>query len=404
MIGTDKRRIPCYQRHQAVLTSKMGKSERFQLPPLKAGGVASSRIALLASTTLQIASEITTFVGGMGLFIAPPLQKVYGQLIGKNMAYSVNGTGTVCIETQSPFNLSSSSPLFDADPSNPICNNYKDLSLLSSNIPFNLPYPEGLFASSSFLLSLGCSGLLVSFALKKYAASLYEADEEMPPSKALVALAKKNHRPLSIVSGVLFIGSRTAALYATTTMSLMKTLQNIPGILNNFSLYSPRDLIYVPNNTTLIAGSESMALPLVKIIRAKMLFITHLDFSELREAARNGNKNIQEYDYYIGLTVAGVAVVLGYTALKIQQRSERYQDVLIRQKHYQMPRQRIDERDDYIRGLEERIKKLQESPPDSRTLETSTNQNSFFTPQPVSVINDSAVSEASSNDSGPPRG
>lgn len=66
-----------------------------------------------------------------------------------------------------------------------------------------------------------------------------------------------------------------------------------------------------------------------------MHFITNIDFSELKKAAEVGSKNIDSYEYYIGLAMAVVALVLGYAALKTKQQSDRYADILLRHKHTQ---------------------------------------------------------------------
>lgn len=309
----------------------------------KVGG----NILELSATGLQIASEITTFVAGMGFFISPPLKKVYTRLWGKNMHYTVNGDGYGCVETVStpniPASLASvvfntsffnSTEFFNAlQDDKTVCTTFDNEPLLSSDVLFSLSYPERLFASSALLFGLGCSGFVIALALKKYGSSLHTPQVTMPPTEVLVVRAKKMHKPALVTSSILLLGSRAAAIYATTTISLTMTLKNITGILQNFSISSAKNISYNSDETTLTNSSQNNV-EFVKSFTLIMDFVTQIDFSELREAARSGSKSLEEYDYYIGIAAAASALLLGYFALKTNQKANYYSDILLRHKYY----------------------------------------------------------------------
>lgn len=291
----------------------------------------------LTSTALQIASEITTFVAGIGFFIEPPLKKVYRELLGKNMRYSVTANGELCVDglqkirplINSSYLMTFNTSLFDFN--DKLCLKESAQPLLSSNIVFNLPFPQGLFSASLFLCTIGCSGLLFAFLLNKCGTSLHDTTTEMPPSELLVFQANRREKPLAITSILLILGSRIAAIYATTTISMAVTLRNAPSILVNFSIPSSQQ--FKLDSSTLRFVPELAINNFFNTISLTMKFMTHIDFAELRKAAEKGSQKIDSYDYYVGLGMAVVALILGHLALKIQQQSAQYTDILLRHKH-----------------------------------------------------------------------
>lgn len=308
----------------------------------------------LTGTALQIVSEITTFVAGMGFFISPPLKKVYAQLQGKNMHYTVNGTGVVCTDMNDlqnsptlPFDIT----LLTMQPQGDLCNKFNNELLISSEVEFSLAYPESLFSASVVLFSLGCSGFLLAHGLKKLGASLHEWDKFMPPLEEQILKAKKWQRPLLITSNLFFLSSRVAAAYATTTISLTRTIKNIPSILEDFSISSTRKFIYHYKNPS----PNPAPLQNLKSIKSDMDFITTIGFSELRAGATQGGERVEDYDYYIGLGLAGGALILGYIALKAKQQVDHYKDISDRNKHYLELQPQLKDRDDIILSLKAQI-------------------------------------------------
>lgn len=287
----------------------------------------------LAGTALQITSEITTFVAGMGFFISPPLKKVYAHLQGKNMFYAVNGTGTLCVEMKEPFVIPTLPFNVSPNPNrlfNNSCIDIDNQALLSSDITFNLAYPESLFAASFVLLAVGCSGFMLAQILKKCGSRLHDSDNTMPPKEEDVALAKKWHHALLAISALSLVASRIAAVYATTTISMAMTLRKVPDILEDFSISSQKSFIYHQDNST----SDINPRHLWETFTMLMDFITTINFSALREAARKGSEEIDHYDYYIGIGVAGAALMVGYIALKTEQQHKNYSNILLRNEHY----------------------------------------------------------------------
>lgn len=266
----------------------------------------------LSGSTLQIAAEITTFVAGLGFFIVPPLKKIYSELEGKPIGYSLSGEGQLCADTLD-------------QPPNTLCKQF-DEPITHSNIPFNFPYPDQLFTTSAVLLALGCSGLVTAYALKKGGESLHESKVDMPPSEEQVAIAKTRVKLFFLLSMVLFLCSRIGAIYASTTISLAKTLEHLPNVLSSFSFSSSNEVVYNPPESSIIPFPFSK-------VRAVIALITRVDFSQLRDGARLGSEELNEYDYYIALWIAALACILGYLALKTNQQYTHYADVLLRHKY-----------------------------------------------------------------------
>jgi hypothetical protein len=153
----------------------------------------------------------------------------------------------------------------------------------------------------------------------------------MPPPELLVFQANRRNKPLTIISILLILGSRIAAIYATTTISMTMTLRNVPSILVNFSIPSSQQ--FKLDSNTLSFVPELANTTFFNTISLTMKFMTYIDFSELRDAAEKGSKKIDSYDYYLGLGMAVVALILGHLALKIQQQTAHYTDILLRDRH-----------------------------------------------------------------------
>lgn len=281
-------------------------------------------------TGLQIASEITIFVGGLGFFVGPPLKKMYSHLIGKNLYYTLNANADLCIQnlntSQIPPNITAMIP-FDTNqyekvyPST-LCKSVTENPLITSEIVFNLPYPRGLFTASIVLFGIGCSGLALAYGLIKLGASLHKTNENAIPTQEQVDHAKIMYRYTYLLSTFLLIGSRVAAIYASTTISLTRTLHNLPSVLQNFAIHSSNTFTYNnPDNSTSYP-------PLFTSITLATDVVTLIDFSELKKAAQQGGEDVAAHDYYIAIAIAAVALVLGYFALKTKQAKERCRNLI----------------------------------------------------------------------------
>ncbi len=269
-----------------------------------------------SSTALQIASEIITFVGGLGFFVTPLIEEVYNQMLGKYIYYSV--TGDIKLDFESP-NITATDTI-------------DNLPLFSSKILFNIPFPHNLFTASALLFSLGGSGLLLSSVLKKYGSSLHDYHQAARPTEQEINNAQAMNRRTAITSTALLIGSRGAAIYATSIISMTMTLRNVPSILENFSIYSSKNLT-IDKNT--FNADLKLAESIFFILNLSMKFITKIDFSELKKAAEKGSQNINTHEYYLGIAMAGLALFLGFAALKFQQKNDHYKNILLRHQHAQ---------------------------------------------------------------------
>jgi hypothetical protein len=160
------------------------------------------------------------------------------------------------------------------------------------------------------------------------------------------------------------------------------TLKNVPSILEDFSISSTKNLVHNYDNSTSV-DTDSAQFQFLRAITMNMHFVTKIDFLELREAARQGSRNIENYDYYIGISIAGVALILGYLALKAEQYSEHYNDILLRNKHYRQLQPQLKEREDTILTLREQIQTLQLESSTRLTIQPSVGASPhslFFTP------------------------
>lgn len=320
------------------------------------------------ATALEIASEIAVFVGGMGFFIVPPLKGMYAKLKGNNISYAVIGRGLVCIETSPPKltdpsvslppALSTYVPLFDNNTNTIFCNSFNDLPLTSSNVTFNVGYPDSLFSASILLVVLGTTGSALARALQSCGHALYSTDRTLSHSKAQAAFAKKMNNPLLALYALLFLGSRVAALYATTTISLVLTLKNVPGILQDFSISAPGSFAYYPENNVSSTASEQAVSYSIKAIKATVEFITKIDFTLLRMAAKNGSEEIKNYYFPLSIMLAGVGLILGFAALKAKQKRNSYIDTLQRDKYYQERSSQLEEANSIIDAQRGQIQDL----------------------------------------------
>lgn len=292
------------------------------LPTKRTLKTIAANILELSGSAIQVVSEILVFVGGMTFFITPPLQKMYAQLLGKTIGYTVTGNGQLCIEAD-PRNVTTGQLTT-------YCGQFSNKQLLVSEIPFDFPYPDGLFTSSILLLGLGIGGVAVARLFITYAASLHEADDRYEFTKEEIAQAARMANPLLYGSRVLYILSGVGSVYATTTISLTTTAANIQAILSNFSIISPQNFNY------------TNPFPLVKALRLAMQFLTEIDFSILRKAAVAGSQSLQDNEYRFAIGVAVVSLFVSYTALKAWQKGDYYQTLLLRNKIYKLVKNELE--------------------------------------------------------------
>lgn len=324
-----------------------------------------------AGTGLLIASEIATFAGGMGFFIAPPLKRMYAKIIGNNLSYTVWGAGEVCIETAlsnntilppvtMPIGLFTNSSVIGIEHDDIFCKRVNNFPLTSSQIPFNVSFPENLFAASILIFGLGCGGIAAANAIQKYGSYLHHHDKRSTHSKEQVALANKLNKPLFVACTLLFLGSRAAALYATTTISLMLTLRNVPSILEDFSISSAELFVYKPSVNITKTASEKIIMQLIKIIRVPAEIVTYIDFAMLRTAAKKGSNEIEDYYFPLSLILAAVALILAYAALKVKQKRDQYIDTIQRERHYSELNPLLEQQTNTITKLEKQILELKQ--------------------------------------------
>lgn len=294
----------------------------------------------LGGTALQIGSEITIVVGGFGFLISPLLKMVYSEFFGKNMHYSVIGNAKLNFKNYDATSYQAS-----------------NLPLFSSNIPFRVPYPDSLFTASIQFLCLGISGYTLSYFFTKYGSSLHDHPKIISPSEEQISNAKKNNYSTALASNSFFILSRIAAITGTSIISMSRTLENLPSLFKDFAIASSKEVPFNKNSLSLYLDQVAKELPIVESTLKKfissmepselekinqefpsmgtltMKFITSLDLSELERASRQGSDKINASYYYLGLSMAVMAVILGFIALKMQQQTMRYKEILVSEEH-----------------------------------------------------------------------
>jgi hypothetical protein len=285
----------------------------------------------VVSTGVRIASEISIFTGGMAYIFTPLVRDMWRYLSEKSIAYSVTANGDLTanisfpLEYPIPINYPIPTPSDNSYNSVLVHQNLSNIVVSEKGIPFAMPYPEGIFVASVLLLSLGSAGIVLAHGLEKYGAKLLRQLEGPEPySEALVLEAKKKRVPLIAVQTVLLIGSRGAALYATTTFNLMSALGNLAGIMNSFTIRSSQQFLFTPSEASLF----------LKVLMASLDITTFVGLDELKNAAIQGSNDINAHYTPWAYSSAFIALFLGFLELKAARKLDRYRELIQRHKHY----------------------------------------------------------------------
>lgn len=260
---------------------------------------------------LERVAETAVFTGGVGFFVGPPLEQMWGSLREENIAYSVTVSGSAHLTPNSSLILPK------ADFSQLV---FTDIPIANQSIPFDMPYPSGIFYASTLLVSLGILGIGASRCIQSYGLSLQNADESTSYSSELISLAKRRTKQLAAADVLFLAGSRVTALYSIATFNMTRTLANVAGILDNFSTYSQQSAHYT--------NSDHRGLVQAILINFNIHTVVGLD--DLREAATRGSYAVDNYYTPLAYLCAVISLVLGFAKLKTSQHLAHYEKLLQR--------------------------------------------------------------------------
>jgi hypothetical protein len=270
-----------------------------------------------ARTAIRLGSEIALFIGAMGFFISPPFRKMWQGLQAKVISYSTNISGDLYATLALQPNT--------AIPTTIEHRTFNDLHILEKDIPFDMSYPEGIFFASTLISGLGLAGIIVSWGLKRGGSFLLERNNpSIAYSQELVLLVEKRKRGLYYGQMILLSGSRVLALYATATFNMVIALSNVSSIMDDFSINSQQTFQYNPPKNDLLLQSASIILNIN----------TFIGLADLRQAAINGSEEINRSYLWLAYLCAILALVLGFTELKVSQYWLHDEELRQRHKHY----------------------------------------------------------------------